>query len=308
MKYIYILLIIEIIIIVLIIYDDYKIEKFNNNELLLSKERLINFINVNLNDNTKKLILFPHLELGDNLIFNGIVRHYCSIYNKVVLVCKKIYYNQLKFMYSDLDNIIYYDINRGLVEDWNINILSEFYYDDEIKELYKKYNIEFIPICLYKPQYNMVKPDVNTQYPEYFFDELNLPHNIRYDNFKVNRDISKEENIYNTLINIIGNKYNIIIDDEKRDFIINDDIIKNEYPTFKLGNNSINKNKNLDEIKTDNIFDYIKLLENAEEIHTIDSSIVHMIDLLNLNVKTYIYKKYRPMIVIYNNKNFIYIY
>jgi hypothetical protein len=307
MKYIYILLIIEIIIIAFIIYDNYKTERFTNNELLFSKERLISFINVNLNDTTKKLILFPHLELGDNLIFNGIVRYYCSIYSKVILVCKKNYYNQIKYMYSDLDNILFYNINRGLGEDWNMNILSELYYDDEIRELYKKYNIEFIPISLYKSRYNIERPEVNTDYPLYFFDELNLSYNIRYDNFKVIRNISNEENIYNKLINIIGNKYNIIIDDEKRDFIINDDIIKNKYPIFKLGNNSINKNKNLDEIKTDNIFDYIKILENAEEIHTIDSSIVLMIDLLNLNVKTYIYKKYRPMPVIYKNKNFEYI-
>jgi len=304
MKYIYIIIIIEIIAILSIIYNNYN-QQITTTKILKSKKKLINFIDANLSDYTNKLILFPHLELGDNLIFNGIVRYFCKKYSKVVLVCKKAYYKTISYMYSDLNNLLIYQINGGMIE--NNNILLEFYYDNYIANLYKKYNIKFIPIGLYKSYYNMIREDVHIEYPLYFFDELKIPYDTRYTEFKIKRDYIRENIIFNKLVNIVGDKYNIIIDDEKRNFIINKNVIKNNYPVFKLGNNSSNSNKELDKIKTDNIFDYIKLLENAYQIHTIDSCLVLLVDILNLNVKTFIYKNYRPLVVVYKNKNFEYI-
>jgi hypothetical protein len=285
---------------------------------IISKIKLINFIKSNLDKTSEKLIIFPHLELGDNIIFNGIVRHYCSIYKKVILICKVTYVKQLEYMYNDLNNLILYPIKGGEIE--NINVLDELYYDNEIKNIFIDYNIKFIAINSYKKYYDTnndnLKGYINklyygkdkiTEYPLIFFNELNLPYDIRYTNFKVNRNYIIENEIYVKLINILGYKYNIIIDDEKRNFNINIKYIKNNYPNFRLGNNSINLDKELENIKTDNIFNYIKILENAQEIHTIDSSIVLLIDALNLNVKTYIHRYLRPAPVIYNNKNFLYI-
>jgi hypothetical protein len=271
-----------------------------------NKLRIIKYVKTKLNDNSKKLIFLPQLELGDNIILNGVIRYYCSIYSKVVLICKKMYLKQISIMYSDLDNLILYPISGGIIE--GKNIFNEFYYDSDIKSLYDKYNITFIPACGQLKYYNN-RYDSNIDaksYPNFFFDELNLPLELRYTKFKITRDYYAENLLYNNLIEIIGDKYNIIIDDKKRNYIINFNYIKNDYPIFKLGSNSSNYNE-LDKIKSDNIFNYIKLLEHAHEIHTFDSSIVLLIDALNLNVKTYIHKYLRPKPISYRNPNFNYI-
>ena len=275
---------------------------------------MINYINNNLNNSSKKLILIPHLELGDNIIFNGIVRHYCSIFDNVILVCKKMYEKQINYMYSDLNNLTIYPVKGGAVE--GINLIDEFYYDSDINNLLIKCNTTFLPVSNSRTSYTNIFTNVagvvanvinRSHYPKIFFDELELPYEFRYTKFKINRDYSSEDIIYNKLVNIVGNKYIVIIDDEKRNIVIDIRYITNEYPIFKLGNNSINKDERLETVKSDNIFNYIKLLENANEIHTIDSSIVLLIDALNLNVKTYIHRYARPQPVEYNNPNFLYI-
>ena len=308
MKNIYI----NLIIVICIIYI-FKIIYIKSSEILNNKtnyNKIRNFVVTKLNGDGKKLILLPHLELGDNIVLNGAVRYLCSVYNKVVLVCKQAYLKQLEYMYSDLDNLILYPIKGGIIE--NINPSSEFYYDENVESIFNDYDITFIPICMYYDYYyNKTECDRSKcgklKYPYDFYDYLNLSGNIRYPYFKINRDYKSEDILYNNLINIIGDKYNIIIDDEKRNLIINDTYIKNNYPIFKLSSSSINKNKKLNNIKSDNIFNYIKILENAQEIHTIDSSIVHLIDSLNIKVKTYIHRYIRPFEVNYANKNFIYI-
>jgi hypothetical protein len=294
-----------IIIIIKIFEKSIKIINSKNSFNITSK-----FIKNELSGPGNKLILIPHLELGDNIVFNGIVRYYCSKYDKVVLICKKTYFKQLEYMYFDLDNLILYPINGGILE--GMDIKNEFYYDKNIQKMYDYYKITFAPVCMYYDYYeNVTEYDRSKcgrlHYPNDFFDYLNLPINIRYDNFKINRDLENENILYNNLINIIGDKYNIIIDDEKKNIVINDNHIKNEYPIFKLSSNSTNKNKELNTITSDNIFNYIKILKNAQEIHTINSSIAMLIDALDIQVKTYIYAYLRQQQVEYRNKNFLYI-
>jgi len=302
MRYIYSIIIL-ILIIYIIINKNHKLKLIH-----ASKNKLYNFISTKINNNNTtnnyNLILLPHLELGDNIIINGAVRHYCTIYKNVILICKINYKTQIEYMYSDLNNLLLYPINGGVME--GIDIRDEFYYDNEIYQLFNQYNIDFIPMCGYRGAYSDYYTQDATKYPVYFFEYLNLPYEIRYTKFKINRDENSENILYNNLVNIIGDKYIVVIDDEKRNYVI-DKHINSASPIFKLGNNSNNKNKKLEIIKSDNIFNYIKILENAEEIHTIDSSIVLLIDALDLQVKTHIHRYIRPQAVKYKNTNFSYI-
>ena len=138
------------------------------------------------------------------------------------------------------------------------------------------------------------------------YDELELDPSIAYTYFKINRNYKRENELYNKLINIIGNKYIIIIDDEKRNFLIDEKYLTNlPYPIFKLSNNSNNKNKKLNNIRDDLIFNYIKILENAYEIISIDSSIPWLIDLLNLNPNTTVHSYTRLDYIKFKNINVI---
>ena len=53
----------------------------------------------------KELYLYHHLGLGDHIICNSLVRHYCKLYDKIYLFVKSHNYESVKFMYHDLNNI-----------------------------------------------------------------------------------------------------------------------------------------------------------------------------------------------------------
>jgi hypothetical protein len=292
-KYI-IVLIVLLVLLLLFIIDFYKTE--NN---ILSKKYnpiFINFIE-SLDQSSNKLFTIPHLELGDSIALNGAIRYYSSKYDTVIMVCKKSYYKQISFMYSDLKNIIYYSLpDKNIYRNMNRYIP----YNNDIKELFIKYNITYIPMGCFSLDYSV---SIN-YFPTRMYDDLNLNPKIAYSHFNIIRDHEQENILYNKLISIIGNKYIILIDDEKRNYIINDIYLKDlEYPIFKLSTNSTNRNKKLNNIRNPIIFNYIKILENAQEIISIDSSIPWLIDMLNIQTKTTIHTYLRPDIVKYNNKN-----
>ena len=266
--------------------NTYLLKKYHNNlnfqiqteiiDISEQTKRLINFINENITTDNS-IFIVNQLELGDNIIINGLIRYYSSIYNNVILVCRNDYFDQLKIMYQDLSNLYLYQIYN---ETKNIIHLYDFI---------NKYKI-----------INRLIIASNIPYPKWLFP-TDIDYNIRYNKFKINRDLEKENKLYDDLVKIIGESYSIIIDDKSRNFIINEN--NNDIPIFRLSPNG--NNNNLDTILDNNIFNYIKILENAKEIHTIDSSIVLLIDQLDINVKTYIHRYIRKGFVEYRNKNFI---
>ena len=219
------------------------------------------------------------------------------------------YYDQISIMYSDIPNILLYSIMGGAIENMKMSTLIP--YDNDVKNIYNQYNIDFIVFDGYHNEYNLPNYKYPRKYPVYFYDDLRISHDIRYTYFKINRDYNTENILYTKLINIIGKNYIIVLDDEKRNLIINKKYYdKKNISIFKLNNNSNNKIKELNNIRTSNIFNYIKILENAKEIHSIDSSILLLIDQLNINVKTYVhrYTRTQPLgYVVYRNENLIFI-
>jgi hypothetical protein len=279
---------------------------YSESNVLISKykPKFIDFINTNLNTNSdkKKLFCIPHLELGDSIVLNGVIRHYCSQYDTVVMVCKKSYYPQIRFMYGDLNNLILY-----IIPDKNVYRKMNMYVpiDDEITHIFINNNINLMIMGCFRMQYNMnIYIPPNLIFPLWIYNDLEISPDVAYSNFKINRNFAREEQLYNNLTKIIGVKYIVVIDDEKRNYLIDDKyLVDLQYPIFKLGNNSSNKIKKLNNIKDPIIFNYIKILEHASEIISIDSSIPWLIDLLNIQTKTSIHTYMRGGNVKYNNKN-----
>jgi hypothetical protein len=111
-----------------------------------------------------------------------------------------------------------------------------------------------------------------------FYDSYNIDYNLRYINFSFTRNIEEEDAVYNDFISKYGEKY---ILNHNIDMIEN----KDNLPII-----------NLDRI-TYKFFDYIKVLENSEELHLLDSvwgAFIYLLDckynLFN-NRKIYIYCK-----------------
>jgi hypothetical protein len=277
------------------------IQLYPNTKIKKSIPKFIKILSTNYNNNFDKLLFIPHIELGDSIVLNGIVRYYCTIYNTVFMLCKNSYYNQIKFMYTDLSNLVLIKLpDRDIYK----NIKAYIPYDKESIELYNNYNIKIITLGCYNILYGMPEITYKTLFPSWMYDELKLNINIAYDYFKINRDYVKENELYNKLINIIGKKYIVLIDDEKRNFIINPKYLSHiKYPIFKMSHNSINSIPELNLIRDPIMFNNIKILENALEIISIDTSIPWIIDFLNIKVKTSVHTYMRDGNIKFRNKN-----
>ena len=208
--------------------------------------------------NKDKIYIHHHLGLGDHIICNGLVREFAKVFNQVFLFSKPHNFNNVSFMYRDLDNLtvieaddsdsVNYIISNELQSDYlrvgHENMIRGYYFDESF---YRQVNIDF------EKRWNSFFIERNTKIEKVLFNNLN-PNNEPYV--------------------LIHNKGSDGIDRINYDFV----------------------NDNLKKIfveKSETIFDYIKLIENAEEIHCIDSSFIHLVNSLNLDNKKFFHKNFR---------------
>jgi hypothetical protein len=119
---------------------------------------------------------------------------------------------------------------------------------------------------------NLIKPgfqDLDSCLDRMTFDEAfyhlaGLDFQVRFDEFYFERDLEKEEEVCKTL-NPDGKKYIFVLDDPKRGYNIDMTKVTDEYKIIR----------NDFQFK---MFDYIKLLENAEEIHMMQTGFLDMVN------------------------------
>jgi len=188
-----------------------------------------------------------HLGLGDHIICNGMVRHFCKKYDNVVLFCYTHYYDNVSYMYRDLSNLEIFNFD---VEEDAIRFVEN---NSTVKNNLIKPGFENLDGCLGKMTFD-----------EAFYHLAGLDFQIRFDEFYFERDLEKEDEVCRAL-NPNGENYIFVLDDPKRGYNIDMDkvtdehkIIRNDYQ-FKM-------------------FDYIKLLENAEEIHMMQTGFLDMVN------------------------------
>lgn len=133
--------------------------------------------------------------------------------------------------------------------------------------------IEFLKTVSIYDQYqidgNFIRNNIDKyNFDECFYQEINLDYNKRWDDFYIERDQTAEEEVYKTLINP-NTPYAFVHDDTQRGFSIEEKYISSGLSVFRP---STDYNVN--------VFSYLKIIENAAEIHCMDSSFKHLIDSL----------------------------
>jgi len=188
--------------------------------------------------------IYHHLGLGDHIICNGLVRQLISLNEMYVMFVKPHNKISVEFMYRDLTNLSFiagddYFVNRFISEN-NIQ------------------NNDLI-ICGFSSGFNCT-------WDEAFYAQHKIDFKERWLSFKIKRDEIREQYLYNFL-NPNDEKFVLIHKSGSDDF-------------DRINYNVINPNlkKIYVEKHTENIFDYLKLIELAEEIHCVDSSVLHLID------------------------------
>ena len=227
----------------------------------------------------KKTYLCPHMGLGDAIILNALIREHCKNNDFIVLLCLDVYYESIRWMFRDIKNLSYEKIPVKNAE-------------YEIKKFILSNNLDNTIIRL---GYTDIEPFCNNGIPFYdsFYLAYNYDINFRFDNFYCERNFEYEDYVYNTL-NPKNEKYIFVIDDSNHHlgkFKISDNNIPSDYKVIRY-----DKKLNLNDEKF-LMFNYYKILENAEQIHTIETAFFEFIRSIKINKsKVYVHSYLRNYI------------
>ena len=197
----------------------------------------------------KDFLLYHHLGMGDHFILHGLVRRLYKEekFNNFNLMSKKHYAHNVRFMYRDLKKIKIIEVNDDSHAD---QIFNSF------KGKKKKH---------FATDYG--------EFPDHFSEEaaylsLGFEPSDRYTYFHLQRDYSREETVYNKVINF-NERYIFIADDASRGYGIDDN--------KALGGRNLKIVRSSDLLEY-SIFDLIKIIKNAKDIHVIYSAFLMLLD------------------------------
>tara|TARA_B110000971_G_C19940270_1_gene468400 strand:- start:20 stop:844 length:825 start_codon:yes stop_codon:yes gene_type:complete len=219
--------------------------------------------------NKKKIFIFHHLGLGDHFHCNGIVRILYKKHinkNNIYLIVEKKFSHMVKEMFSDLKKLKYKTIKLGKAT------LKDRYFNKHeiVQQIVKDKNSNLIKIgheFLYK-NFKLINKIYTCDM--LFYKQMDIPYKIRHEGSFWKRNKLKENKLYNKLI--ISKKYAFIHDDPSRGYVIDDKVVSKGLSILR-NNNKVN------------ILHYGKILENASEIHLMESSIRCMIESLKIKSK-----------------------
>lgn len=200
---------------------------------------------------TKKvndLYIYHHLGLGDHIICNGLIREYANSYSRVMVFVRTNNVVSVKFMYRDLKNVSLVVVDR----------------DGEA--------CAFLDANKEKRFLKVGHEHLNTKdvkFDECFYKQVGMDFNKRWDSFFVERDKAKELEIMKHF-GVKEGQYVFLHEDKSRGFLINRSYIHDKSLLI------VEPGKGL----TENMFDYCGLIENAREVHCMDSSFKLLADSL----------------------------
>jgi len=205
----------------------------------------------------ENIFIHQHLGLGDHIVCNGLIREICKATNNYFLAVKSRNFKSVEYMFRDVKNLKCIDVG-----------------DDSIADAEALNQCEKLNCKLLKIGHEFFIH--SCRFDESFYKQLNINFNKRWDSFHFERDTIREDEFYKFLN--LPDKY----------IFINEDIQRNVYLT-RIENTKDFQYRS-DKNTTKNIFDYIKVLENAEEIHVMESSFLFICDSLNLKGKLYAHR------------------
>lgn len=217
------------------------------------------------------LVLHTHTGLGDHFITNGMVHTFAERYDKVYLVHLSMFSETMNCLYNDYSNI-----TPVAFPDLDINL----YQRDKVVALAKETNSELISIgdpYLSYPRRLVLDRDgnptfINTaiNFDRQFYELAGLHFSTRYTNCKLPQKTNRSNELLMDLTG--GKKFKLVHNTSSQ--------TTTGYP-IEINFESTNEEHLLIEVKpgiTNNVLDFVDLVYNAEEIHTVGSFFHSMVD------------------------------
>jgi len=211
-----------------------------------------------------------HVGLGDHLLCNGLYRHFASFGKIVYLPCRKTYYHSIRRMLADLSNVKVMPYSDLLVAQMT----------KSHRDFLEKKGHSIIDLGIFGDNFY---EDQNIRYDEKFYSQAGVPFDYRWSKFYYPRNNYFEKKLFESLVGT-NSKYVFLHEDKSRGFSINRDLIPREYRIIEPRQFA----------PYGNFFNYTKVLENATEIHCIESSFAALIESLNINTPKFAHRYARP--------------
>jgi hypothetical protein len=200
------------------------------------------------------VILYCHLGLGDHFICNGLVYHFASQFQEIVLPCWRRNYTTVQSLYSQAPNITVLPIDT---EPQDIEIYA------------RTHNLAIIPVG-----FEYIHQFISTTggaWHDAFYAQYNIPLEYKYTKFLAPHTANADL-VYDRVV-------------KEPDYVLvhNGSSESTGYPIDILQGRRASEVKNLVKITpdiTDNLLDWVSVMQGAREIHAVNSSIFWLVDSL----------------------------
>lgn len=189
------------------------------------------------------LYIFPNLEMGDNIVLNGLARHFAATEEKVVWVTKAAYHEPIRRMFTDVGNL---------------EVIDGYDYP-EIRE-------NLIPKAMRKVRMGFFGPEGTdwhtVQWDKAFYDQAGVDFEVRWEKFLLSFDL------YNCAYEAdkLQKRYPLIHDIPERGLSIDPE--------------KIPPGNSLRILKSASFWDWLEPVCMAAELHFIDSAYLNLAESL----------------------------
>ena len=217
--------------------------------------------------NQAEIIILTHLGLGDHIVCNGMINYLSQSFDVIHLPVKEKYYDQISYLYKNNLKIKFIPLTTFSFLNKPKNIER-----DEIrrvKNFSKRNNLQLLMIG-----YERTFKPFNLS----FYEQVDIPYDYSFDYFENPSDIEKQSRL---------------LDHLRKDYKVYGDfqLVHNQ---SSYGKADLKINPELQTIYVDkstdifkNIFIYKKVIEEAKEIHCLDSSFLHLVERTQTNGQIY---------------------
>lgn len=223
-----------------------------------------------------KLLLLPHMGLGDMIILNGFIRYKALFHTEVRVVVFAKYAATVRFMFRDLNNITYEEV----LCEADISPNYAMVIPQRLSDLIEGEGYEYLPLGVHSR--DALWQTRAYDFAECFYIQGGVPYEVRKRFGHVMRDLVAERAFADRVRSAIGpGPYRVMHDDPERKLLINRSKIGPGPPLFHVASRTINGA----DVYSNNLFDYCTLIDEANEYHGFDSSFALMLDLVRTKCK-----------------------
>ena len=222
----------------------------------------------------KRYFIMNHLGLGDHIICNAIYRHYCGKDNIVAIPVKPHNVETVQDMLSDKSNAKILSLDNGNPDNEMVAKSMD----------YAMVGYEVIRLGYFGSNFLV---DRTLRYDHNFYNQAGVDFKERWDSFYIPPNKQREEEVYKFL-GCDEQEYVFLHEDVQRGFIINRSGIDEKYKIMSPVSGGLGSENKF------RFCDYRKVIENASEIHCIESSFCALIESLNVGKKRHAHRYCRP--------------